>query len=248
MANQRTRTRGAAASLLSPTVQRIVEQEAEASAKLDGETWSLPPLPTEPPPLPEGAKLGFDDVPEEAAVAAPIDVAELEALEDSEQVIDPVTGQEATNLGVTTGGKDPELAARIALAESQAGKIAAPTERSPGVPVNRVELSEHQRLQRAYRQHIATLPREVPVEAAVALTEPQQTPEDRQAQAAARCKADYEARVAAMSPAEPKYFVGYRPPRPKVCGHTLGIGDVVPGAHYFPRIESWVNTGILVKA
>jgi hypothetical protein len=57
----------------------------------------------------------------------------------------------------------------------------------------------------------------------------------------------YQALVDAMDPSEPRYVAGNRAPRLKVAGYILSPGDVVPGAHAWPRREAWERTGQLVK-
>lgn len=54
---------------------------------------------------------------------------------------------------------------------------------------------------------------------------------------------EYERRVAAMSPDEPVYVAGNRAPRLKLGDYVLQPGDVVPGAHSWPRREAYERLG-----
>lgn len=54
---------------------------------------------------------------------------------------------------------------------------------------------------------------------------------------------EYQARVAAMGPDEPVYVAGNRAPRLKLGDYTLCPGDVVPGAHSWPRRETYERLG-----
>lgn len=58
----------------------------------------------------------------------------------------------------------------------------------------------------------------------------------------------YEALLAAMPDDEPRWVVGARAKRLQVEGHTLSRGDVVPGAHAWPRRDSWVSAGYIERA
>ena len=55
--------------------------------------------------------------------------------------------------------------------------------------------------------------------------------------------ATYFARVAAMDPEEPVYVAGNRAPRLKVGDYTLQPGEIVPGAHGWPRREAYERLG-----
>lgn len=56
-------------------------------------------------------------------------------------------------------------------------------------------------------------------------------------------KAEYNELVAAMKPDEPVYVARNRPPRLKVGAYFLEPGDVVPGAHHWPRREAYERLG-----
>ena len=127
----------------------------------------------------------------------------------------------------------------------------------PAAPgLDEVDVAEHKRRQQEYRQWVAKMSSQSPAElrrqdedeaepaAAPAAVEDLEVRRTRMVSEAAT---EYRRQVAEMDPAEPRYVVGTRPPRPRVAGHVLAIGDVVPGAHAFPRLESWLNTGILVQ-
>ena len=53
----------------------------------------------------------------------------------------------------------------------------------------------------------------------------------------------YQRMVAAMPEDEPVYVAGNRAPRLKVGDYTLQPGDVVPGAHGWPRREAYERLG-----
>lgn len=57
---------------------------------------------------------------------------------------------------------------------------------------------------------------------------------------------EYERLLASMAPDEPVYVAGDRGPRLKVGRHTLAPGDVVPGAHFWPRREAYERLGRIV--
>lgn len=57
---------------------------------------------------------------------------------------------------------------------------------------------------------------------------------------------EYERMLASMAPDEPVYVAGDRGPRLKVGRHTLAPGDVVPGAHFWPRREAYERLGRIV--
>lgn len=56
-------------------------------------------------------------------------------------------------------------------------------------------------------------------------------------------KREYDRLLAAMAPDEPVYVAGNRAPRLKVGDYTLQPGEVVPGAHGWPRRESYERLG-----
>lgn len=68
-------------------------------------------------------------------------------------------------------------------------------------------------------------------------------PQDEQAEAKPDPKAHYDRLLAAMPPDEPVYVAGTRAPRLKVGEYTLEPGDVVPGAHGWPRREAYERLG-----
>lgn len=113
-------------------------------------------------------------------------------------------------------------------------------------PVATVPLDEHQDKQRAYRELMARLAAEAPettvVEVPVVVGPSAQERAERAAQEAL---GQYLADLAAMDPSEPVYVVGLRPPRPRYAGLMLEVGDVIPGAAKWPRLESWVRAGIV---
>lgn len=59
---------------------------------------------------------------------------------------------------------------------------------------------------------------------------------------------EYRDLLAAMDPSEPLYVQGTRAPMLKVGRYRLSPGDVVPGAHAWPRRDAWERTGQLVRA
>lgn len=58
---------------------------------------------------------------------------------------------------------------------------------------------------------------------------------------------EYRALVEAMPADEPRYVAGNRGPKLKVGRYFLKPGMVVPGAHRWPRLETWVRSGQVVK-
>ena len=269
-----TRTRRPGPSRGAPAAALLKPSQAPAPRSVDPDPLAgveLPPLPDTPPPLPEGAKLGFDDAPEGAVRAAPLEIPEDELHNPAEVPVDPTTGEAAEIPEVTRAGASDALRRELELAEqlraTEERAAAAEAERDAlrenapmrleeandiggHGPADQADLELHKRAQAAYRKHRhqqlvnghqAALVQEPTVEVEV------ESAEERSARLRAEAKAEYERRVAAMPPDEVVYVVGPRPPRPKIAGHTLSIGDVVPGAWAFPRLESWVSTGILVK-
>lgn len=246
-----------AAALLSKHTPRSVDPDPLAGV-------SLPPLPTTPPPLPEGAVEGFDPPPPGATRAEEVPEDVIDLGHDGE-LVDPTTGKVAVAPGHTAAGKSESLAAELEAAEkirqaearADAAEAALEDLRSSTPmdvlgnlgPVNQVDPALHKAAQAHYRSQQQALRQA----SSVAVAEPEAPPEpqedfhERRSRLLGEAKAEYERRVAAMPPEEPVYVVGPRPPRPKVAGHTLSIGDVVPGAYAFPRLESWVSTGILIK-
>lgn len=212
---------------------------------------TLPPLPSEPPPLPEGVTEGFAPPPENATTAAELEATESELLEGvgEEVPVDPVTGEAAVIPETHRGGYSEELARELEEAQERARAGAGQGQ------ANLTHPEEHRQTQAKYRQvaadirargDVATVEEAQALQAA-AQTVPVETMAERAARLAAEAKAEYERRVAEMPDDEPRYVVGPRPPRPKVAGHTLNIGDVVPGAFAFPRLETWVSSGVLRK-
>jgi hypothetical protein len=57
----------------------------------------------------------------------------------------------------------------------------------------------------------------------------------------------YQQMVAAMPSTEPVYLAGNRAPRLKVGDYTLEPGDIVPGAHDWPRREAYERLGRIEK-
>ena len=56
-------------------------------------------------------------------------------------------------------------------------------------------------------------------------------------------KEHYNRLLAAMAPDEPVYVAGTRAPRLKVGNYVLSPGEVVPGAHHWPRRETYERLG-----
>jgi hypothetical protein len=56
-------------------------------------------------------------------------------------------------------------------------------------------------------------------------------------------RAEYDRLVASMPPDEPVYVAGLRAPRLKVGAYTLQPGEIVPGAHRWPRREAYERLG-----
>lgn len=218
----------------------------------------LPPLPDTPPPVPEGEVLGLPGVPEEATAA--VAIPDVEDLAPSETVVDPVTGAAGVDLGTTKAGRSAELKAELEAADRRraaeaaalaAGAVHAPEPVSAGrAPVQQARLDEHAEAQRAYKAERDRLRRQAaPVAEAVDAEELSvETPAEQAARAKAEAKEAYEARVAAMGPDEPRYVATGRAPRPKVCGHVLSAGDVVPGAYLYTRLDSWINNKLITPA
>lgn len=219
----------------------------------------LPAFPDTPAPVPEGEVLGLPDAPEGATEAAPI-TEELAV--SGETPVDPTTGQEAFVPQTTVAGKSDDLKAELAAAEAKrqaalhaAGKLPAPQVRSAGtpvVPMTTTPRTDHEAAQRDYKAHMAQLRR---TPAGTTVVEPDieasldtETAEEALRREHAEAKARYEARVAAMSPDEPRYVATGRAPRPKVEGYVLHPGDVVPGAYLFTRLESWLNAKTIAPA
>lgn len=109
-------------------------------------------------------------------------------------------------------------------------------------------LDEHKDRQRAYRELMATMAAEDPQAEDAPVAPAPLTAEqiaEREGQGALGA---YLAALAEMADSEPRYVVGLRPPRPRFAGLLLEVGDVVPGAHAWPRLESWVRSGIVTPA
>lgn len=68
-------------------------------------------------------------------------------------------------------------------------------------------------------------------------------PVDASLPAALSARRAYDALVATMDPAEPVYVACNRAPRLKVGDYTLAPGEVVPGAHSWPRREAYERLG-----
>lgn len=144
------------------------------------------------------------------------------------------------------------------LADGQKPKIidvvAESPSPDPGTPIATATKEEHERLQREHREWLAQMSKQTPAEAAEAdaLDEEGQaevvhlpTPEERAQRAREEALAAYEAAIIEMAPDEPIYVVGIRPPRPQFAGLVLELGDIVPGAAYWPRLDSWVRAGVV---
>jgi hypothetical protein len=273
----RARRTGAPAAALLGTSQTPRNPVAPSALQPEEQPdfGPLPPLPSAPPPLPPGTRAGFDDLPEGAVAAEPLVVPEDADLTPSDVPVDPVTGEEAEIPDVTRAGASEELraeldaAARIreaeeardaAIAELEALRANAPMDLEgandlggPQIgglgPAGQIDPADHRAAQARYRafrqQQLVNGP--PPAAAPEAPAVPTETAEDRSIRLRAEARAEYERRVAAMPEDEPRYRVGPRGKRPKVAGHTLEVGDVVPGAAYFPRLSSWTDSGMLVK-
>lgn len=123
---------------------------------------------------------------------------------------------------------------------------------TPGIPpVSQVPVEEHKRLQQENRAFMARMAQETPAQAAEADAEVPEvvklpTPEEiaqRKHEEALGC---YLAALIEMPDDEPRYIVGLRPPRPQFGGLRLELGDVVPGAAHWPRLDSWLRAGVVV--
>jgi hypothetical protein len=225
----------------------------------------LPPMPDTPPPVPEGEVLGFAPEPTDASAAAPI----TEAVEASGEVpVDPTTGEKAYVPETTTAGRSAELKIELEVADAkrqaekateiarhEAGRLPVPTVHSPGTPANpmhKVPLAEHDAKQREYKEHMLSLRRNgagtIVVEPDIEASLETETAQEARARSVVEAKQRYESRVAAMAPDEPRYVATGRAPRPKVEGHPLQAGDVVPGAYLYTRLESWLNAKIITSA
>lgn len=88
-------------------------------------------------------------------------------------------------------------------------------------------------------------PEEVVVEPDLPVEEPAPTPAGPSGDQEKPTEAlsAYEQMVRAMPPTEPVYLAGSRGPRLKVGDHTLQPGDIVPGAHTWPRLEAYERAG-----
>ena len=129
------------------------------------------------------------------------------------------------------------------------------TSPDPGTPVTLVTKEEHERLQREHREWLAKMAAETPAQA---VEEDQKaaedeaevvhlpTPEEIKQREHEEAVGAYLHALYEMGPDEPVYTVGIRPPRPQFAGLVLEIGDVVPGAAFWPRLDSWVRAGIVV--
>lgn len=130
----------------------------------------------------------------------------------------------------------------------------------PEVPIATATKAEHEKAQRELREHMAFLARmgsETPAQLAereAAAESPEQaaevaalpTPEERAERAHQEAIAVYLKALIEMPADEPRYVVGLRPPRPRFGELVLEIGDVVPGAALWPRLDSWTRAGIVV--
>lgn len=138
--------------------------------------------------------------------------------------------------------------------------VAAQDGPEPEDPVAVATKAAHEKAQREYREHMAFLARmasETPAqleERERAAESPEQavevkalpTPEERAERAQQEAIAVYLKALIEMPEEEPRYVVGIRPPRPRFGELLLEIGDVVPGAAHWPRLDSWVRAGIVV--
>lgn len=59
----------------------------------------------------------------------------------------------------------------------------------------------------------------------------------------ASTRAEYDRLLAAMPPDEPVYVAGNRAPRLKVGAYFIQPGEIVPGAHHWPRREAYERLG-----
>lgn len=128
------------------------------------------------------------------------------------------------------------------------------TSPDPGTPVTQVSKEEHERLQREHREWMAKMSAQSPGEAAeedapaaeetaevIHLPTPEEVAQRKREEAIAA----YEAAIIEMKDDEPIYVVGVRPPRPQFAGLVLEIGDIVPGAAFWPRLDSWLRAGVV---
>lgn len=115
-----------------------------------------------------------------------------------------------------------------------------------------VSLAEHKRRQAEYRAQVeqfAAQVNDIPAPDVEEFPEPSQEEreEARRQEELERQAAWLQAYAEALEAdrGQPQYVVGSRPPRPKWQGVQLNIGDVVPGAHAWPRLDSWIRTGVV---
>lgn len=119
-------------------------------------------------------------------------------------------------------------------------------------PVAQVSIEEHKAKQREYREWLAKMSSETPAQAVAEeqdeVVEPLKlpTPEERAERAHEEALGYYLACLAEMPADEPRFLVGTRPPRPRFGGLLLEIGDVIPGAARWPRLDTWLRAGIVV--
>ena len=149
---------------------------------------------------------------------------------------------------------DANEARQRAVLEQQKAVLESQGE-EPVQPMAQATLEEHQEKQRAYREWMAKMEAQSAAQAATEATEeaaPEPEPEDPavvEARALAQWQAEYDAAVQADKDAGVAlYVVGTRPPRPRWNDRQLELGQIVPGAHAFARIDTWVSSGILVPA
>lgn len=112
-------------------------------------------------------------------------------------------------------------------------------------------IEEHKAKQRAYREWLAKMASETPAQAAVEEEDVAEvvalpTPEEIAERAAQEALGYYLSCLLEMPPEEPRFLVGTRPPRPRFGGLVLEIGDVIPGAANWPRLDTWLRSGVVV--
>lgn len=89
-------------------------------------------------------------------------------------------------------------------------------------------------------------PEEVVVEPDLPV-EPELTPEDLEQMQREQAEAEYQRQVSNMLPDEPRWVCGPRAKRLSVGGRILSRGEVVPGAEFWRRRESWERAGYIER-
>lgn len=123
-------------------------------------------------------------------------------------------------------------------------------------PVSTVALEEHKAKQREYREWLQKMASQTPAEAdaSTEIIDGETTPapmkvptlDELRERAQQEDLGSYLKACFEQSPDQPRYYVGLRPPRPKWGRMLLEVGDLVPGAALWPRLDAWVRSGIVV--